>query len=74
MRAFAKEIAFDQSSRAAIQAGIDKLADAIGFTLGRRGSFVFILSLFFFFVYGIVFILHFDWQLLKPRTVIVLEF
>nr|VDD08132.1 unnamed protein product [Brassica oleracea] len=32
-----KEIAFDQSSRAALQAGIDKLADAVGLTLGPRG-------------------------------------
>lgn len=37
MKASAKEIAFDQSSRAAIQAGIDKLADAVGLTLGPRG-------------------------------------
>ncbi|XLS83729.1 hypothetical protein HN51_033895 [Arachis hypogaea] len=38
VRASAKEIAFDQSSRAAIQAGIDKLADAVGLTLGPRGT------------------------------------
>ncbi|KAK7262277.1 hypothetical protein RJT34_29843 [Clitoria ternatea] len=37
VRASAKEIAFDQNSRAAIQAGIDKLADAVGLTLGPRG-------------------------------------
>ncbi|KAL4340789.1 hypothetical protein GQ457_08G000800 [Hibiscus cannabinus] len=37
VRACAKEIAFDQSSRAAMQAGIDKLADAVGLTLGPRG-------------------------------------
>ncbi|KAJ9699254.1 hypothetical protein PVL29_008044 [Vitis rotundifolia] len=37
VRASAKEIAFDQSSRAALQAGIDKLADAVGLTLGPRG-------------------------------------
>ncbi|GFS30922.1 chaperonin-60alpha [Actinidia rufa] len=37
VRAAAKEIAFDQSSRAALQAGIDKLADAVGLTLGPRG-------------------------------------
>ncbi|KAJ1425919.1 TCP-1-like chaperonin intermediate domain superfamily [Sesbania bispinosa] len=37
VKAAAKEIAFDQSSRAAIQAGIDKLADAVGLTLGPRG-------------------------------------
>ncbi|CAN7018215.1 unnamed protein product [Brassica oleracea var. botrytis] len=37
VRANAKEISFDQSSRAALQAGIDKLADAVGLTLGPRG-------------------------------------
>ncbi|XP_010043791.2 ruBisCO large subunit-binding protein subunit alpha [Eucalyptus grandis] len=37
VRASAKEIAFDQKSRAALQAGIDKLADAVGLTLGPRG-------------------------------------
>lgn len=38
MRAAAKEIAFDQNSRSALQAGIDKLADAVGLTLGPRGN------------------------------------
>ncbi|XP_059429982.1 ruBisCO large subunit-binding protein subunit alpha [Corylus avellana] len=37
VRAAAKEIAFDQHSRSALQAGIDKLADAVGLTLGPRG-------------------------------------
>ncbi|XP_027085506.1 ruBisCO large subunit-binding protein subunit alpha [Coffea eugenioides] len=37
VRAAAKEIAFDQNSRIALQAGIDKLADAVGLTLGPRG-------------------------------------
>ncbi|GMI81875.1 SCHLEPPERLESS, chaperonin-60alpha1, CHLOROPLAST CHAPERONIN 60ALPHA [Hibiscus trionum] len=37
VKACAKEIAFDQRSRAAMQAGIDKLADAVGLTLGPRG-------------------------------------
>ncbi|XP_062082215.1 ruBisCO large subunit-binding protein subunit alpha isoform X2 [Humulus lupulus] len=37
VKANAKEIAFDQHSRAALQAGIDKLADAVGLTLGPRG-------------------------------------
>ncbi|XP_013636755.1 PREDICTED: ruBisCO large subunit-binding protein subunit alpha, chloroplastic [Brassica oleracea var. oleracea] len=37
VRANVKEISFDQSSRAALQAGIDKLADAVGLTLGPRG-------------------------------------
>ena len=38
MRANAKDIAFDQQSRAALQSGIDKLADAVGLTLGPRGK------------------------------------
>ncbi|KAI8009230.1 hypothetical protein LOK49_LG07G01655 [Camellia lanceoleosa] len=38
VRAAAKEIAFDQSSRSALQAGIDKLADAVGLTLGGQSS------------------------------------
>ncbi|KAI3676956.1 hypothetical protein L1987_86572 [Smallanthus sonchifolius] len=37
IRAAAKDIAFDQRSRAAMQAGIDKLADVVGLTLGPRG-------------------------------------
>lgn len=37
MKAAAKDIAFDQNSRRAMQAGIDKLADAVGLTLGPRG-------------------------------------
>ena len=37
VRAAAKDIEFDQRSRAAMQAGIDKLADAVGLTLGPRG-------------------------------------
>nr|BAB16318.1 chaperonin-60 alpha subunit [Avicennia marina] len=37
VRADAKEIAFDQKSRSAMQTGIDKLADAVGLTLGPRG-------------------------------------
>ncbi|XP_047319590.1 ruBisCO large subunit-binding protein subunit alpha [Impatiens glandulifera] len=37
VRASAKDIAFGQSSRSALQAGIDKLADAVGLTLGPRG-------------------------------------
>ncbi|KAA8550350.1 hypothetical protein F0562_002034 [Nyssa sinensis] len=37
VRAAAKEIAFDQNSRRALQAGIDKLADAVALTLGPRG-------------------------------------
>ncbi|KAJ4876616.1 hypothetical protein Rs2_41634 [Raphanus sativus] len=38
VRANVKEIAYDQSSRAALQAGIDKLADAVGLTLGPIGT------------------------------------
>ncbi|URE21319.1 RuBisCO large subunit-binding protein subunit alpha [Musa troglodytarum] len=37
VRAKAKEIAFDQSSRSSLQAGVEKLADAVGVTLGPRG-------------------------------------
>ncbi|XP_074303489.1 ruBisCO large subunit-binding protein subunit alpha [Silene latifolia] len=37
VKASAKDIAFDQDSRAALQAGIDKLADCVGLTLGPRG-------------------------------------
>lgn len=40
VRATAKEIAFDQSSRTALQSGIDKLANAVGLTLGPRGNFL----------------------------------
>ncbi|KAK2993763.1 hypothetical protein RJ640_025070 [Escallonia rubra] len=37
VRAAAKEIAFDQNSRKALQRGIDKLTDAVALTLGPRG-------------------------------------
>ncbi|XP_042042015.1 ruBisCO large subunit-binding protein subunit alpha-like [Salvia splendens] len=37
VKANAKEIAFDQKSRSAMQSGIDKLANAVGLTLGPRG-------------------------------------
>eukprot|EP00252_Welwitschia_mirabilis_P019801 TRINITY_DN468_c0_g1_i1.p1 TRINITY_DN468_c0_g1~~TRINITY_DN468_c0_g1_i1.p1 ORF type:complete len:590 (+),score=147.67 TRINITY_DN468_c0_g1_i1:206-1975(+) len=37
VKAAAKDIRFDQESRAAVQCGIDKLADAVGVTLGPRG-------------------------------------
>ncbi|KAH0463383.1 hypothetical protein IEQ34_007965 [Dendrobium chrysotoxum] len=37
VRAKAKEIAFDQISRSALQAGVEKLANAVGVTLGPRG-------------------------------------
>lgn len=41
VKAAAKDIEFDQKSRAALQRGIDKLADAVGLTLGPRGSIKF---------------------------------
>lgn len=34
----AKEIVFDQESRRRLQAGINKVADAVGVTLGPRGK------------------------------------
>ncbi|KAK1411952.1 hypothetical protein QVD17_32837 [Tagetes erecta] len=37
VRANARDIEFGQRSRAAMQAGIDKLADVVGLTLGPRG-------------------------------------
>jgi hypothetical protein len=37
-RAEAKDIVFSEDSRRAIQRGIDKLADAVGVTLGPRGA------------------------------------
>jgi hypothetical protein len=48
VRAEAKEILFDKDCRSALQAGIDKLADAVGVTLGPRGvrSIISILSRF----------------------------
>ena len=60
VRANVKEISFDQSSRAALQAGIDKLADAVGLTLGPRGIItismsvvsLFCLNLVVFFIKG----------------------
>lgn len=39
VRANAKEIAYDQKSRSALQAGIDKLVDVVGLTLGPKGMF-----------------------------------
>lgn len=37
-KAQSKDITYDQDSRAKIQRGIDKLADAVGVTLGPRGG------------------------------------
>ena len=41
-RAQAKEIIFDQSSRKKLQDGINKVADAVGVTLGPRGKCYFL--------------------------------
>ena len=38
IRAESKEIIFDQDSRRRMQTGINKLADAVGVTLGPRGT------------------------------------
>lgn len=38
VRAEAKDIWFDNASRAKLQAGINKVADAVGVTLGPRGA------------------------------------
>lgn len=40
VRASAKDIAFDQGSRASLQAGVEKLAAAVGVTLGPRGCYL----------------------------------
>ena len=37
MQAVAKDIVFDNESRRRMQIGINKLADAVGVTLGPRG-------------------------------------
>ncbi|KAK1267024.1 hypothetical protein QJS04_geneDACA000306 [Acorus gramineus] len=37
VRAQSKDIAFDEKSRTSLQAGVNKLADAVGVTLGPRG-------------------------------------
>ncbi|KAJ8510744.1 hypothetical protein OPV22_001178 [Ensete ventricosum] len=37
VRSMAKDIAFDQSSRSSLQSGVEKLANAVGVTLGPRG-------------------------------------
>ena len=36
----AKQISFDTQARAALQRGVDKLADAVKVTLGPRGRYV----------------------------------
>lgn len=42
VRAGSKKISFGTESREALQAGIDKLADAVSLTLGPRGIWLFI--------------------------------
>ncbi len=39
-RADAKDIVFDNVSRSRMQAGINKIADAVAVTLGPRGKFL----------------------------------
>lgn len=39
MQAVSKDIVFDNESRRRMQNGINKLADAVGVTLGPRGEF-----------------------------------
>ena len=36
----AKQISFDTEARAAMQRGVDRLADAVKITLGPRGRYV----------------------------------
>lgn len=59
VRANVKQIAFDQHSRAALQAGIDKLADCVGLTLGPRGMIIscsFTFTIFFCVIYLLIFL------------------
>lgn len=42
VRAGPKKISFDKECREAMQAGIDKLADAVSLTLGPRGIYIYI--------------------------------
>ena len=46
VRAGPKRISFGRDCREALQAGIDKLADAVSVTLGPRGTWLFLLFLF----------------------------
>ena len=45
VRAGPKRISFGRDCREALQAGIDKLADAVSVTLGPRGTWLFLLFL-----------------------------
>jgi hypothetical protein len=52
VRAGPKRVSFGRECREALQAGIDKLADAVSITLGPRGICLYLhLPLFFFFIY-----------------------
>lgn len=55
VRAASKEIAFDQKSRSALQAGIDKLTDAVSLTLGPRGNCWIIAIISYSFQYKLTF-------------------
>lgn len=55
VRAGAKRVSFGKECREALQAGIDKLADAVSITLGPRG-----ISLFIFLIFVYLSILHFS--------------
>lgn len=52
VRAGAKKILYGKECREALQAGIDKLADAVSLTLGPKGTWVFFLFHFSFFIFG----------------------
>jgi hypothetical protein len=52
VRAGPKRVSFGRECREALQAGIDKLADAVSITLGPRGICLYLhLPLFFFFLF-----------------------
>lgn len=48
VRAGPKRVSFGRECRDALQAGIDKLADAVSLTLGPRGILVFIIFKFLY--------------------------
>jgi hypothetical protein len=52
VRAGPKRVSFGRECREALQAGIDKLADAVSITLGPRGICLYLhLPLFLFFIF-----------------------
>jgi hypothetical protein len=81
VRASAKDIAFDQDSRASLQAGVEKLAAAVGVTLGPRGLFsraravplCSVLQFFFFFGKMIISLFFFKGECLLLRKPINLR-